>query len=303
SRERLSAAFAETIGREVDAVAAFGFSPRDIDATVHDGAPPQPILRDAFADAFLPTDENSVASALRWRAGKRASVDFLVAHSRGDDLKDVSPFFGAQFVAPGAESTVMRAGVTRAFSGGKLRLETGMRREKNALLGSVFTGLFGAASGSTTYYQSMLADFGLVSGWRAEGRAAIGFTRSGANGANGFFAGVDKMTVTQFAFGAYRAGVFSKSDRLAFSASRPLRIESGDLHFVVPYRYDLATRSLAYEDRFFGLGGAPREIDIDATYSVATKVGSFDFAVLRQTNVTADGGDAVMGLMRFETSF
>lgn len=296
-RYELSAVFSETVSTNIDAVASYGFSARSLDEMLAGGDAPMRISRDAFADGFLPLTEKGITTALRWRLGKQTSVDFLLAHAAGDDILSASTFFGDQPLAPGANNMVMRAGVTRAIKGGQIRLETGVRQEKNAILGSTFAGPFGSP-GSTTYYQAFKFDLALALGWRAQGRAAGGLTQSRADGSNGFFAGVDRLISTQFALGVYRRGAFAEQDRISLSLSQPLRIESGGLRFIVPAHYDAFAKSFAYDNRYVSLGDAPREIDLEAGYALSAGIGFIGLNVVQQFNASLENPRSTVGLLR-----
>jgi hypothetical protein len=199
--------------------------------------------------------------------------------------------------------TNVRAGVSQRIGGGAVRFEAGVRQEEDGILGAVIGGAFGSHYGSATYYQAGAFDVAVADGWRARGRAAIGRTTTGADGADGFFAGVDNLTSTQFALGAYKRGFIARGDRLSFSVSQPLSVETGNLRLIVPESYDGETETFAFAERRIGLGGR-REIDIEAGYAFGLPSGGvIEANVLRQMNVTADGGDSTAAIIRTRFDF
>ncbi|MBY0422985.1 MAG: hypothetical protein K2Q06_11830, partial [Parvularculaceae bacterium] len=192
--------------------------------------------------------------------------------------------------------TNFRLGVSRRIGPAILRAESGLVAERNGFLGASTGGVFGSDVSGRTLYHAASVDAALPQGWRMTARASIGSTSLQGDGV---LVGAVGLRSTQFAAGLTRAGILSPHDRLTLSASQPLRVESGALKLRVSDAYDLASRSLVQSDRLVSFGDAPREIDLEARYAIGDVFGGFlETAILRQSNVDAEGGDAVLGMLR-----
>ena len=109
-----------------------------------------------------------------------------------------------------------------------LRLWTGWLAEREALLGTSAQGAFGGFSADAVF-AGIDAEANL-GGWRLSGGAELG--RVAPRRRSGLIEGLSALTTSAFAF---RATLPVGSDRgLSFSASQPLRVESGEATLFVP---------------------------------------------------------------------
>ncbi|MGE0408957.1 MAG: S8 family peptidase [Amphiplicatus sp.] len=296
--ERLAFALSQPAGRGATYIVATGFSAREVDGFLG-GAAPQGLSRDGFADGYLLDREALAASAASIALDSATRLDALASYGEAAPVVDRHELWTSFEARAPIEQANFRIALSRRAADGDVRFEVGVRQERRGLFGAALGGVFGSDQGSTTYYQAGAFDLPLTDRWRAHGRAAIGLTRTSADGARGFLAGVDGFVSTQFAFGAYRNAIFARGDRLFLSVSQPLRIESGEMRLIIPAYYDIEADALVFAERRVGLGGARREIDFEAGYSFALPTGGvIEANLLRQTNVTAEGGAATMGVIR-----
>ncbi len=272
------------------AIASRGFAARDLD-TMSGRVGPRTISRDGFADSYLANTASDAAAAVHLALGGDARLDILAASG------EVRPDFDAFNESEPAAVANARIGLTWSGFDGYFRLESGLRQERGALLGSRIDGAFDSESASSTFYQAISTDVSIGAGWRAMARAAFG--RTDLIGGDGFLLGTETLATTQFAAGFAKTGLFAPGDQALISVSQPLRVESGALRIAAPDAYDYRTGAFSFSDRVAQLGNGPREIDIEAAYAVALGPRArLEANLLRQFNVDAEGRAATAAVLR-----
>lgn len=299
--DKLSFAFSSLLSESLTVAVGAGFGAREFEALFAQAPTITTLSRDGFADAYLA--QNGVVGAMRWRAQNGLEVDLLMA-AGADDRAD-QPFQPAAFAFQSEtyQQANLRAGVTFTLHDAAFRLETGVRRETDGILGARLGGLLGAGADAGTFYQTGRADVALAGGWRLTARAAIGITSLLNASAEGFLDDVDDLVTTQFALGAYKKGVLGRHDRLSVSVSQPLQIESGGFRLIVPEAFDVASRRLIYNDRFIALDEGAREVDFEAGYLFSAAGATMDVRVLHQIAAGESRSSSTMGLIRTQIDF
>lgn len=306
-RERFAVAFSGATAGAVRYLFSSGFAAAELDTLTGATAWRPSLSREGFADAYLGRTTSALGGVFSRDLGAGLSIDALVAQTDADaDIIEFNPV-DELLLARSLERREqglrnLRLGVDRRFEGGRVRYEVGVRAEDGGPFGSTFGGALAGADASVTYYQTAIAEIGLADGWSLGARGSVGLTSATATGA-GFFDSIDGLVTTHFAATVAGAGVALDGDRLAISAIQPLRAESGRLTLDAPTGYDLATRSLVFENRAIALGAGAREIDVEARYEAPLAGGAVEAAVLHQLNAPFAGASATSAIVRARFAF
>lgn len=261
-------------------LAAQGFAPASVQR-ITDPARSTPFLSDsAFADAYLPRGADAVTTLARFKAAKNIGVDFLMTQGRDRDTQAEALLIADGLPADMPEVFVARAGADIAFGPAFLRLEQGFRRET----GAVFNARFNDDAEAATVYAAIEAAWSPAPLWRLQGRAAAGLTFADTLGFDAFAEKTPVLTTTQFSVAASRARLFSAADSLWLGISRPLQVEAGTLHMMLPTGFDRETETLVFTPAAVSLAAEGGRYDFEAGYRLfAGPLGAVDVNLIHQT--------------------
>ncbi|MGF1543596.1 MAG: S8 family serine peptidase [Parvularculaceae bacterium] len=253
---------------------ARGFSPRQADASRPHGLAPVTLLtRNGVGDPFLAEGQDGVASIADLKAFRGARLSLLTARATRDPR-----IFDAARLDPARERDAIvnaRVGLSIAPGEDYFAVETGVRLEEGAAFGAGFGGAIGAVDRSSTIYQSVVGEFGLVAGWRAQARAAVGVTNVDFVGGAGLDPSASDLVSTHFAGALYRRGALAPNDEIAFAVSQPLRVAAGGVDVTLASGFDRTTEAFEFSRQRLAFGDAGREIDFEARYRLSGRGGAF----------------------------
>ena len=251
AEENISFAFSQTLASETTYLVSKGYAPREADRlaglAVGRSIPrARSLSRDGFSDGYLASTQDAISSLIQWRTNEPLMFDVFAVQAL-DGL-----------------GSNLRAGATRRFNNGHMRLEVGALMERDAILGAQLGDLLSEGGVARTAYFSFSGAGDLPFGWVGRGRVAVGSTDLSADG--GLVQGVQDVHTVQAAFGLTRQGVFATSDQISFSISHPLQAVSGQLTVLAPSAFDSVNEEFLFEERSAGLTAHRRNIDLEAAY-------------------------------------
>ena len=82
----------------------------------------------------------------------------------------------------------------------------------------------------------------------------------------GMIKDVSRLTSSSFNLTLYKKGFFNKQDSFGFSLSQPLKLESGEMEFSLPYRRTV-TKEVLFDDFSVSLDSSGRQVDMEFIYS------------------------------------
>ena len=164
------------------------------------------------------------------------------------------------------EGRLAAVGLTRGGADlGSWRIGLGVLDEADGPLGSTGSGALRAGE-ALTQFVDIAGQLRLAEGVQGFGRAALGRTATASDG--GLLAEMGPLWSTSFELGIALEAVARTDDRLTFTLSQPLRVESGAAELDVPVARDLAG-GITRSRRELDLGPDGREIDLEIGYGLA----------------------------------
>lgn len=221
----------------------------------------------AFLVAREPTTDSGFDSSITGAVALRRTFGrwgLALAAETGDALL---PYRGDLIALRGRRDrlpyTRVTLGADRTFGPLEARVAASWLDEGASLLGARFAPGFGAARGSTFFFD-IAGRAELGGGWSLGAAWRQGFTRARLTGV----AGSGQLVTTGFAADLGKAGVLAAGDWLGFRIAQPLRVARGGLDLVLPADYDYATTSVtAWDRQRINLAPTGREIDFELGYS------------------------------------
>ena len=83
---------------------------------------------------------------------------------------------------------------------------------------------------------------------------------------------VSRLISSSFNVTLYKEGFFNKQDSFGFSLSQPLRLESGEIEFSLPYRRTVK-KEVLFDDFSASLNSSGRQVDMEFIYSTHIRNG------------------------------
>lgn len=141
---------------------------------------------------------------------------------------------------------------------GDLAASLGVSRlaEDETLLGGRFHDAFGLAGAETTFLDAR-AGWDFARGWRFGAALRQGWT-SARDG--GLVAAGSRLESRAWSLDVARRGVFAADDSLGLRVAQPLRVESGEVNFLLPTAWDYGSQSASYDVQSLGLAPKGREM-------------------------------------------
>lgn len=252
------AAFGSPAREAAIGVAGFDTGLRDTDGL--------PVLRRnlAFADVTLRLSDR-LALTGGFNSGGSTAADILGLAPPSDAMQAFAPLaqigFGiarklgpgtlALAVHHGGESAGKVRGTTLEWRRGPASVKLGLVDERGSVFGTpVGAGMLRFGDGARTAFIEGAGGFDLGS-WRFEGFGSLGRTRLRL-GPDMLLSEAGAITTGRFGIIASRPAL---AGRVSFGLAQPLVVVDGSATFTVAGRYDLASRSLRFEDRRVDLAG------------------------------------------------
>ena len=83
---------------------------------------------------------------------------------------------------------------------------------------------------------------------------------------------LSRLTSSSFNLTLYKAGLLTEADSFGFSLSQPLKLESGEINFSLPYRRTVK-KEILFNDFTASMGSSGRQVDIEFIYSTPIRNG------------------------------
>ena len=152
----------------------------------------------------------------------------------------------------------------------EVSFQSGVLSETSAMLGSSFRGAYGRLDDTLTYFSGINTSFNF-SNFRLMGSYFYGMTKPDLD-QQGIIKDVSKLTSSSFNLTLYKEGLFNKQDSFGFSLSQPLKLESGEIDFSLPYRRTV-TKEVLFNDFSASLDSSGRQVDMEFIYRTPIRNG------------------------------
>ncbi|GGA47687.1 hypothetical protein GCM10011499_16890 [Pelagibacterium lentulum] len=191
-------------------------------------------------------DTSAVVSRYNFEGGAVETFGFIGTHSETLDgsLSGIGGVLSLDF-----DPVTIKFGATRLA-------------EQGAFLGMTANGGFGAPADTAISTFSLSASTELSQAIALFGGIEYGIAAGGAG--TGLLASVDEASFTGYQLGLRFADLWADKDRLTFTLSQPLRVESGAMSFMVPHRDP--DGNLTYERVDTTLQTSGRQVDLGLSY-------------------------------------
>ena len=146
----------------------------------------------------------------------------------------------------------------------EISFQSGVLAESSAMLGSSFTGAYGRLDDTFTYFSGINTSLNFVN-LKLKGSYFYGMTKPDLI-QQGMIKDVSRLTSSSFNLTLYKKGFFNKQDSFGFSLSQPLKLESGEMEFSLPYRRTV-TKEVLFDDFSVSLDSSGRQVDMEFIYS------------------------------------
>ena len=117
----------------------------------------------------------------------------------------------------------------------ELSFQSGVLSESSAMLGSSFRGAYGRLDDTLTYFSGINSSF-TFSNFRFMGSYFYGMSKPDLD-RQGMVKDISRLTSSSFNLTLYKAGLLTEADSFGFSISQPLKLESGEINFSLPYTF------------------------------------------------------------------
>ena len=152
----------------------------------------------------------------------------------------------------------------------ELSFQSGVLSESSAMLGSSFRGAYGRLDDTLTFFSGLNSSF-VFSDFRLMGSYFYGMSKPDLDQA-GMVKDVSRLTSSSFNLTLYKAGFITETDSFGFSISQPLKLESGEINFSLPYRRTVK-KEILFNDFTASMGASGRQVDVEFIYSTPIKNG------------------------------
>lgn len=156
----------------------------------------------------------------------------------------------------------------RYFKSAAFSVELGVLRENGQLFGAPTAGALSFGSGALTAYMNLESEFDLNADWLLSAQAS--FLRTDVKQATAsVFSNINTFNSSSFQIKAERRSLFFENDRIGFSVTQPLKVESGSALITVPtgVSYSPGRTDVLFESNAISLAPDGREVDVEIGYS------------------------------------
>ena len=152
----------------------------------------------------------------------------------------------------------------------ELSFQSGVLSESSAMLGSSFRGAYGRLGDTLTYFSGINSSF-IFSNFRLMGSYFYGMSKPDLDQV-GMVKDISRLTSSSFNLTLYKASLLTEADSFGFSVSQPLKLESGEINFSLPYRRTVK-KEILFNDFTASMGASGRQVDVEFIYSTPVKNG------------------------------
>ena len=83
---------------------------------------------------------------------------------------------------------------------------------------------------------------------------------------------ISRLSSSSFNLTFYKAGLLTETDSFGFSISQPLKLESGEINFSLPYRRTVK-KEILFNDFTASMEASGRQVDMEFIYSTPIRNG------------------------------
>jgi len=152
----------------------------------------------------------------------------------------------------------------------EVSFQSGVLSESSAMLGSSFRGAYGRLDDTLTYFSGLNSSF-IFSNFRLMGSYFYGMSKPDLE-QKGMVKDISRLTSSSFNLSLYKAGLLTEADSFGFSISQPLKLESGEINFSLPYRRTVK-KEILFNDFSASMGASGRQVDMEFIYSTPIRNG------------------------------
>lgn len=249
------------------------------------------INKDSLQNPYAAFTSAGYASIIKTEAlgGTTRVAGFFGSSKDDEDARN----FGTQI-----ETSYKLAGNSNAF------LSVGSLFEENRVLGSKGEGAFGFGNGTTTIYSGIGAKFDLGGSFSLKGAAYAGWTDPSLS-KDSLVTDASSIITTSFNASVQKKGIRKSNDTLSFGIAQPLRVESGNMSFYVPYARSATTTEIFATNLTQDLSAQGREIDLEVTYALPLdETQSISAGALYRMDAGhVSGNQDMLGVVRWNKKF
>tara|TARA_Y100000590_G_scaffold204472_1_gene231918 strand:+ start:561 stop:2990 length:2430 start_codon:yes stop_codon:yes gene_type:complete len=152
----------------------------------------------------------------------------------------------------------------------ELSFQSGVLSESSAMLGSSFKGAYGRLDDTLTYFSGLNSSF-IFSNFRLMGSYFYGMSKPNLDQV-GMVKDISTLTSSSFNLTFYKTGLFGDTDSFGFSISQPLKLESGEINFSLPYRRTVK-KEILFNEFTTSMRASGRQVDMEFIYSTPLRNG------------------------------
>ena len=138
------------------------------------------------------------------------------------------------------------------------------------MLGSSFRGAYGRLDDTLTYFSGINSSF-TFSNFRFMGSYFYGMSKPDLD-RQGMVKDISRLTSSSFNLTLYKTGLLNEKDSFGFSLSQPLKLESGEINFSLPYRRTVK-KEILFNDFSASMEASGRQVDMEFIYSTPIRNG------------------------------
>ena len=152
----------------------------------------------------------------------------------------------------------------------EISFQSGVLSESSAMLGSSFRGAYGRLDDTLTYFSGINSSF-VFSNFKLMGSYFHGMSKPKLD-QQGMVKDISRLTSSSFNLTLYKTGLLTKADSFGFSVSQPLKLESGEINFSLPYRRTVK-KEVLFNDFSASMEASGRQVDMEFIYSTPIRKG------------------------------
>ena len=156
--------------------------------------------------------------------------------------------------------------------------------EDRSMLGTSFNGAYGHLNDSLTYFSGVSSSFNLLN-FKVLASYYYGITDPNLS-QKGLIQKVGRISSSSFNLSFFKSGFISNKDNFGFRISQPLRVDSGEVNFSIPYKRNV-NRKVLFRDFSGSISPTGRQIDLEFIYNSPLKRGN----IISRMGLIKDSGN------------
>ena len=166
----------------------------------------------------------------------------------------------------------------------EISIQIGAMNEDRSMLGTSFNGAYGHLNDSLTYFSGVSSSFNLLN-FKVLASYYYGITDPNLS-QKGLIQKVGRISSSSFNLSFFKSGFISNKDNFGFRISQPLRVDSGEVNFSIPYKRNV-NRKVLFRDFSGSISPTGRQIDLEFIYNSPLKRGN----IISRMGLIKDSGN------------